>query len=281
MKHRRNLFQKHLLLWMGGLILVVLAFVLLFGPRLCVHDPFQVDYKVKLMPPCREYPFGTDGMGRSVAARVVYGLRSSIRIAMTVMLLSCAIGVCIGILSGYLGGIVDLIMMRVMEVVLAFPGTILALAILGTLGGGMRNQIVALTLVRWTKYARMARNETMMLKKAEYMEAAVAIGNGRLRILLRYILPDIMRQILVLATMSIGPIILSSATLSFLGLGIQPPNPELGLLINDGRDYIRSAGHISLFPGLVTALTALGFNLFGEGLNDYFDPRLKDKAVTD
>jgi len=262
-------------------MLLVLLFVLAFGPRLCVHDPFQVDYKVKLLAPCAEYPFGTDGMGRSVAARVVYGLRSSMKIAAAVMVISCAAGVLIGVAAGYMGGAADLILMRMMEVVLAFPGTILALAILGTLGGGMKNQIIALALVRWTKYARMARDETMRLKKAEYMEAAVAMGNGRLRILLCYVLPNIMGQILVLATMSIGPIILSSATLSFLGLGIQPPNPELGLLINEGRDYIRSAGHISLFPGLVTALTALAFNLFGEGLNDYFDPRLKDKAVTD
>ena len=276
-----DFLRKNLLLVAGGMILLILLFVLVFGPGLCVHDPLKVDYKVKLLAPCLEYPFGTDGMGRSVAARVVYGLRSSMKIALLVMAASCVTGVCIGVVSGYAGGIVDLFFMRLTEVVLAFPGTILALAILGTLGGGMRNQIIALALVRWTKYARMARDETIRLKRAEYMEAAVAIGNSRLRILVRYVLPGIMGQILVLATMSIGPIILSSATLSFLGLGIQPPNPELGLLINEGRDYIRSAGHISLFPGLVTAVTALGFNLFGEGLSDYFDPRLKEKAVTD
>ncbi|MCI8599949.1 MAG: ABC transporter permease [Lachnospiraceae bacterium] len=281
MKCRKFSVQRNLLLWIGGAILLVIIFVLVFGPSLCTHDPLKVDYTLKLRAPCREYPFGTDGMGRSVAARVVYGLRTSMKIAIVVMLISCVIGVCVGVLSGYVGGSVDLILMRVMEVVLAFPDTILALAILGTLGGGMKNQIIALALVRWTKYAKMARDETMRLKKEEYMEAAVAMGNGRFRIVLRYVLPGIIGQILVLATMSIGPIILSGATLSFLGLGVQLPNPELGLLINEGRDFIRSAGHISLFPGLVTALTALGFNLFGEGLNDYFDPRLKEKAVSD
>lgn len=281
MKQRGAFLQKRLLLILGGSILLVLAFVLVFGPQLCVHDPFQVNYKIKLLPPCPEYPFGTDGMGRSVAARVVYGLRASMKIAISVMLISSATGICIGVIAGYSGGIVDLFIMRVIEIMLAFPGTVLALAILGTFGGGMRNQILALSFVRWTKYARMARNETKKLKKAEYMEAAKAIGNSRTRILFRYVLPGIMGQLLVLATMSIGPTILSSATLSFLGLGIQPPNPELGLLMNDGRDYIRSAFHISLFPGLVTAVTALGFNLFGEGLNDYFDPRLKDRVVAD
>lgn len=273
--------RKNSLLTAGGLMLVILILIMIFGPSLCVNNPTKADYSQKLIPPCAQYPLGTDGLGRSVAARLVYAVRISMHIALTVLAFSCAIGCGIGIAAGYFGGAVDHILMRIVEIVLAFPGVILALAILGRLGGGVSNQIIALSLIRWPKFARLTRTEILLVRQTEYFEVARAMGNGHIRMIFRYILPNISSRIIVTAAMSIGPIVLASASLSFLGVGAQPPTPELGLMINEGRDFIRSAGYISLFPGLATALIALCFNLLGDGLNDLLNTKLREKVRAD
>ena len=262
----------------GIILLMLIAFATIAGPYLCMHEPNKVDYSLKCIPPCTEYIFGTDFCGRCVLCRVINGAHISIGVALIVVTVGACIGILVGIIAGYAGGAIDSVLMRFVEVMLSFPGTVFALAVLGTLGNGIPNQIVALTFVRWAHYARLARGETLRVMNSDYIEAAKAMGNGCGRIIFRYILPNIIGQIIVIASLSIGPVILAGAALSYLGLGAQIPSPEWGLMINTGRDYIRQAPWITLAPGMAAVITVLAFNIFGEGIGDYIDPRMKEKA---
>ncbi len=277
----RHFSRRNPLLIIGGAAILFLFFVTLAGPRLCTHEPSAINYDAICVPPCAEYPFGTDFNGRCVLCRVVNGAHISIGVALAVVVIGAAIGVTVGITAGYSGGALDSVLMRFVEVMLSFPGTIFALAVLGTLGNGIPNQIVALTMVRWAHYARLARGETLAVMNADYIEAARAMGNSKPRIIFHYILPNIIGQILVIATLSIGPVILAGAGLSYLGLGAQIPSPEWGLMINSGKDYIREAPWITLAPGLAAVFTVFSFNLLGEGIGDLIDPHLKEKAEVD
>ena len=274
----RHFCRRNPLLALGMILVLFIAFVALIGPLLCTHDPNEINYSNKCISPCLEYPFGTDFNGRCVLSRVVNGAHISIGIALAVVCVGVFIGVTVGIVAGYAGGAVDSALMRLVEIMLSFPGTIFALAVLGTLGNGTVNQIIALTVVRWAHYARLARGETLTVMNSDYIKAAQAMGNGRFRIIYRYILPNIIGQVLVIATLSIGPVILAGAGLSYLGLGAQIPSPEWGLIINSGKDYIRQAPWITLAPGLAAVFTVLSFNILGEGVGDLIDPRLKERA---
>ncbi len=273
--------RRNPVLFIGAVFVVFIALAAVFGPYFCEHDYTKVDYSLKCVKPCREYPFGTDSSGRCLLCRIINGAHISIGVGVSVVFLSAVIGVLVGIISGYVGGRTDFIIMRVVEIILSFPGTIFALAVLGTIGSGIYNQIIALTLVRWAHYARFVRTETISIMSSEYIEAATALGNSRLRIAAKYVIPNILSRLLVMISISIGPTILAGAALSYLGLGAQIPSPEWGLLVSGGKEFIRTAPWITLFPGLVTAFTALAFNLLGEGIGDLLDPRLKERVVSD
>lgn len=273
--------RRNPVLVVGGFFVFVILFFAVFGPQFCRHDYSKIDYSLKCIAPCKEYWFGTDSSGRCMLCRILHGAHISIGVGLSVVLLGALIGVVIGIISGYVGGKTDFVIMRIVEVILSFPGTIFALAVLGTIGNGIYNQIIAMTLVRWAHYARFVRTETISVMNSEYIEAATALGNSRLRIAAKYVMPNIISRVLVMISISIGPAILAGAALSYLGLGAQIPSPEWGLLVSGGKEFIRTAPWITLFPGLVTAFTALAFNLAGEGFGDLMDPRLKERVVSD
>lgn len=239
---------------------------------IALHDPTATDLVRKLHPPCAEFPFGTDHLGRCIFSRVVYGTRISLQIALTVVAVCAAFGTMVGLISGYFGGLTDSLLMRAVDVMLAFPAIVLALAIVAALGPGMVNLMLALILVHWTGYARLVRGEVLAIKEKTFVESAQALGNSRSRIILKHILPNAAGPVLVLATMDVAHVILAGAGLSFLGLGAQPPAPEWGAMVNEGKEFIRSAPYLTVFPGLAIFLTVLAFNLLGDGLRDALDP---------
>lgn len=285
MKKRSRLseaFSRRKALFTVGVIMVlIIAFFTIFGPMIWPADPIAVNYDEQCLPPSAEHWFGTDNNGRDVFIRVLNGAHISIGVALAVVLIGAVIGVTVGIVAGFAGGAVDSILMRIVEIMLSFPGTIFALAVLGTLGNGIWNQIVALSFVRWAHYARLVRVETLTVVNSEYLTASRAMGNSRWRIIWRYILPNIIGRVVVIATLSIGPVILAGASLSYLGLGAQIPSPEWGLMINGGKDYLRDAPWMTLAPGLAAVFSVFAFNLLGEGISDLIDPRLKEKAEVD
>jgi len=273
--------KRNPIVYIGGLLVIIILFIAVFGPYFCHHDYSKVNYSNKCITPNSEYLFGTDSCGRCLLCRIINGAHISIGVGLSVVFLGAIIGVAIGIISGYFGGKTDFIIMRIVEVILSFPNTIFALAVLGTIGLGIYNQIIALTLVRWAHYARFVRTETISIMNSEYVESAMALGNSKFRIATKYVLPNIISKVLVMISISVGPTILSCAALSYLGLGAQIPSPEWGLLVSGGKEFIRTAPWITLYPGIVTAITALSFNLLGEGIGDLLDPRLKERVVSD
>lgn len=266
---------------MGIVLSAVIVLVTIFAPFLEPCDPTKMELSQKFIAPCREFIFGTDHLGRDIFSRVIEGSRVSLFVAATVVFFSAALGVSLGMISGYMGGTADMLIMRVVDVLLAFPTIIFALALSTMIGTGQTNLIVAITCIQWTRYARIARGEALMLKHAEYVEAAKSIGNSTVQILGKYIFPNVISKIIILASLDIGTIILYCASLSFLGLGAQPPSPDWGVMISEGKDYMQYAPWMALFPGLAIAFCALAFNMLGDGLRDLLDPRLKEVVRTD
>jgi len=216
---------------------------------------------------------GTDDLGRCLLSRIIYGARVSLQLGVIVVGIITVIGVTLGLISGYYGGIVDEIIMRLVDVVLAFPGIILALAVAGALGPGLFNVMLALAMVGWTGLARVVRGSVLSVKQKEFVESARALGCSDLHIMTRHILPNVMAPVIVLATLDMAFIILAAAGLSFLGLGAQPPTPEWGSMLNNGRAFMRTAPHLTTFPGLAIMVAVLAFNFLGDGLRDVLDPR--------
>lgn len=256
---------------------IVIGFILmaLFAPLLAPYDPIKTNLPERLRPPSRQYLFGTDQFGRDIFSRVIHGARIEVWIIFLVTVISGTIGVAIGITAGYFGGVVDEILMRVTDIFLAFPRLILAMALSAMLGRGLTNAILAISLVEWTVVARLARAEAMKVKSQPYIEAVKAVGASNLRILLFHVLPMCLSPVLVQLTLRMGTIILTAAGLGFLGLGAQPPTPEWGAIVSDGRSYLVQQWWISTFPGLFIAAVVLGFNLLGDGIRDILDPRLR------
>ncbi len=273
--------RKNYILYIGGFLSVFVLLVTVFGPLFEPYNPTKMELSQKFIAPCREFIFGTDHLGRDIFSRVIEGARVSLVIAGYVVLFSAVLGVVLGMISGYVGGAVDMIVMRVVDALLAFPTIIFALALSTMMGTGQMNLIIAITCIQWTRYARIARGETLMLKNAEYVEAARSIGNNTAQILAKYIFPNVVSKIIILASLDIGTIILYCASLSFLGLGAQPPSPDWGVMISEGKDYIQYAPWLTLFPGLAIAVSALAFNMLGDGLRDLLDPRMKEVVRTD
>ncbi|MFR7476379.1 nickel transporter permease [Frisingicoccus sp.] len=273
--------RKNYILYTGIVLSALIVLVTIFAPFLEPHDPTKMELSQKFIAPCREFIFGTDHLGRDIFSRVIEGARVSLSIAATVVFFSAVLGVVLGMFSGYVGGATDMLIMRVVDVLLAFPTIIFALALSTMMGTGQTNLIIAITCIQWTRYARIARGETLMLKNAEYVEAAKSIGNNTVQILGKYIFPNVISKIIVLASLDIGTIILYCASLSFLGLGAQPPSPDWGVMISEGKDYMQYAPWLTLFPGLAIAFSALAFNMLGDGLRDLLDPRMKEVIRTD
>lgn len=263
----------------GLIIVLFLVFVAVFAPVLAPHHPYEQNLEKALLPPCREYPFGTDDLGRCVFSRIIFGTRISLQIGVTVTAITASIGVIMGLIAGYYGRLVDEIIMRLVDILLAFPGLVLALAIAGLLGPGLFNVMFALAVVGWMGYARVVRGAVLAVKEKEFIESAKAIGAKDLYILLRHILPNVSAPVIVMATLGIGYVILAAAGLSFLGLGAQPPTPVWGAMLNSGKAFMRTAPHLTIFPGLAIMITVMAFNFLGDGLRDLLDPRLKERKI--
>ncbi|WP_371372739.1 nickel transporter permease [Sporomusa aerivorans] len=257
----------------GLSMLLIFACIALAAPYLALHDPQAVQLAAKLQGPGREYPFGTDHLGRCIFSRVLYGAQVSLAAAGLVLVSVLAVSLPLGMLAGYTGGMVDQIFMRLVDTILAFPMLILALAIAGFLGSGLGNVMLALAAVWWVSYARIVRGLTLAAREKEFVMAARAAGTRTLPILYQHILPQVLGAVIVLATLDMGKLIMAMAGLSFLGLGAQPPTPEWGSMLNDGRPYFQSAPHVMLFPGLAIANVVLACNLFGDALRDALNPQ--------
>ena len=257
----------------GLIMLLMFACIALAAPYLALHDPQAVQLGAKLQGPGTEYPFGTDQLGRCIFSRVLYGAQVSLAAAGLVLVSVLAVSLPLGMLAGYAGGTVDQIFMRLVDTILAFPLLILALAIAGFLGSGLGNVMLALAAVWWVSYARIVRGLTLAAKEKEFVMAARAAGTRTLPMLYRHILPQVSGAVIVLATLDTGKLIMAVAGLSFLGLGAQPPTPEWGSMLNDGRPYFQSAPHVMLFPGLSIAMVVLACNLLGDALRDALNPQ--------
>lgn len=275
---RRFLRQSRL----NGLALALVALVLLaavFGEWLAPHPPRKQNLADRLQPPSATYWFGTDDFGRDIFSRVLSGARISVQVAVIVLVVAVSVGTAIGAVAGLLGGWVDAVLMRLTDVFLAFPALILASAISVALGNNLTNTMLALSMVYWPWYARLARGQVMALAQREFVQAARALGMGNRRILWRHLLPNTLPILLVQMSLDVGYVILYTSALSFLGLGAQRPEPEWGLMLNDSRKFVQTAPWTMLYPGLALTLTVLGFNLLGDGLRDYLDPQLRHQRV--
>jgi peptide/nickel transport system permease protein len=255
-------------------LIILLAACALFAPLLAPYDPLVQDLSLRLKPPSPEHWLGTDSLGRDIASRILYGARISLVIGAVVVGSAGVFGTAIGLVAGYAGGLADEALMRLTEVFLAFPALILAMAIAGALGPSLTNAIIAIAAVTWAVYARLTRGQILSLRRREFVEAARAMGASRLRIVLRHLLPNTLAPLMVQASFDMGSAIIAAAGLSFIGFGAQPPTPEWGVMISEGRNYISTQPWLSLFPGLAILLAVGSFNLLGDGLRDAFDPRL-------
>ena len=260
---------------LGGMILAVFVLMAAGASWLAARDPIRTAPREALVPPGGRYLLGTDQFGRDVASRVLHGARLSLSAGLIAVGIAVGLGAPIGLVSGFYGGRLDVVAMRVMDVLLAFPGILLALAIVAVLSPGLGNVMVAVGLAAVPTYARLARASVLSARELLYVEAARAMGGRDRFILARYILPNVVAPLIVTSTLGLGTAILSAAALSFLGLGSPPPTPEWGRMLSEGRDYLREAWWISTFPGLAIMLTVLAVNLLGDGLRDVLDPRLE------
>jgi peptide/nickel transport system permease protein len=274
---RRSNLVRHLLLnplhAFGVLLVLLVVLLAIFGPMLAPRSPIVPDYNNMLSAPSSLHPFGTDAIGDDIFSRILAGARLSVATAASVLAIAVVIGLGLGALAGQAGGWVDEIIMRITDMFLAFPALILALAIAATLGPGLRSATIALSMAFWPWYARLLRGQVLSIKQLEYVEAARALGVSALGIMWRHILRNALSPIIVELSLDMGYAILSTASLSFIGLGAQPPSPEWGAMIVAGRDYLRTAWWMATFPGLALTLAVLGFNLVGDGLRDALDPR--------
>ena len=257
----------------GVIILFILAAV--FAPLLTPYTYDEMDLANRLAPPSAAHLLGTDEGGRDVFTRLLYGARVSLLIGIVPTLLSMAIGAALGILAGFAGGKTDTVIMRIADVMLAFPSILLAMVLMYMLGDGLINIFLTLSIVNWASVARVVRAETLRLKELEYVQAARVIGVSRNRILLRHILPNCIPTLIVLFTLNVPSSILTESGLSFLGLGVQPPAASWGLMVNQGRQYLYTAPWLSFAPCVAIMLTVLAFNFLGDGLRDVMDPHLQ------
>lgn len=257
----------------GLAIVAVLLVAAALAPLIATHDPIAQALDQRLLPPSAAHWFGTDSLGRDILSRIIYGTRITLVIVLLVVVTVGPIGLLIGSTAGYLGGWVDVMLMRITDVFLALPRLILALAFVAALGPGLENAVLAIALTAWPPYARVARAETLVIRKADYIAVVRLQGASRFRIVVKHVVPMCMPSLIVRSTLDMAGIILTAAGLGFLGLGAQPPTPEWGAMISSGREYIFDQWWVATFPGLAICVVALGFNLLGDGLRDVMDAR--------
>ncbi len=264
--------RRHRLALTGLAIIALLSLTAILAPWIAPHNPMEPDLPNRLHSPGKEYPLGTDHMGRCLLSRLIFGTRITLQVGITVVGITSLVGVILGAISGYYGGLIDEIIMRTADVLLAFPGIILALVIAGIMGPSLFSILFALSLIGWTSYARLVRGAVLSVKERDYVEAIRSLGASDIRIIIHHIMPNVMASVVVVATLGMAHVILAAAALSFLGLGVQPPAAEWGSMLNAGRPFLRTAPHTTIFPGLAIMITVLAFNFLGDGLRDALDP---------
>jgi peptide/nickel transport system permease protein len=276
----RRLVRRRTALF-GMLVVVAVLLAAALAPLVSPFDPLEQDIGQRLREPGwqdeqgRVHPLGTDHLGRDILARIIFGSRIALVVGLAAVLISGVLGMLIGLVAGYFGGRLDDFLMRLADVQLAFPFILLAIAVIGVLGPSLRNIIIVIGVSSWVVYARVVRGEVLSIREREYVQAAVALGSRHWRVLLSHVLPNTFTPWLVVATLDMARVIVIESALSFLGLGVQPPTPTWGGMLADGRVYLSTAWWLATFPGLAILVTVLGINLFGDGLRDTLDPRLK------
>lgn len=268
----RKLF-KHKGAVIGAAIILVFILTAVFAPWLTSYDYENPDINAMLQAPSWEHPFGTDEFGRDILTRIIYGSRISLKVSLIAVAVSLVIGTVLGALAGYYGGVVDYIITSITDIAWSFPTTLLAIAFIAALGPGLQNVIIAIALASWSGYCRVVRGEVLSLRQREFIEAARILGMSDSRIIFKHILPNALTPVVVMATLELPKAIVIEASLSFLGLGAQPPLPSWGVILDSGKGLIGQAPWVSFFPGLMIMLVVLGFNLFGDALRDVLDPK--------
>jgi len=254
------------------LVVIVLA---IFAPWIATEDPTRQETSRRLEAPSAQHLFGLDDLGRDVFSRVVWGSRVSLRVGMSVVLISSLIGITLGAVSGYFGGWADTVIMRLADILLAFPGILMAIALVAVLGPSLNNVVFALSVIGWVGYARLVRGQVLKVREMEFVTAAEAMGAGSPRIIALHLLPSVINSVIVMATLGLAGAILAEASLSFLGLGVQPPTPSWGAMLTAGRRYLGIANHLAIFPGIAIMIAVMGLNFLGDGLIDALDPKYR------
>ena len=270
-----RVLRRNAMLILGLIIVLGVTFAAVFAPLIAPFDPNELHLDAILKAPCAEFSLGTDRLGRDVLSRLLYGGRVSLWVGFVAVGISISIGALLGLVSGYFGGLVDEIVMRFVDIMLCFPSFFLILAVVAFLEPSLFNIMVVIGLTSWMGVARLVRAETLTLREREFVSAARLAGTSTWRIMTRHILPNAMAPVTISAILGIGGAILIESGLSFLGLGVQPPQASWGNMLMDGKSVIEEASWLSLFPGLAILITVLGYNLLGESLRDFLDPRLK------
>ena len=272
----KNMIKKNKLAVFSAVVIIAIIVVAVFAPIFAPYNPNEQVLKDRLMAPCGAHIFGTDELGRDVFSRIIYGARVSLVIGIVPTVISMAIGTVLGLMAGFLGKKVDFIIMRLADVMLAFPSLLLAMVVMYTLGASLVNIFIALSLVSWAGTARIVRSQTLALKEKEFVEAARSIGVNKWTIMFRHILPNCISSLIVLFTLNIPSAILSESSLSFLGIGAQPPSTSWGLMVVRGKKYLFSDPWLSIVPGVAILIIVLAFNFLGDGLRDTLDPYMKE-----
>jgi peptide/nickel transport system permease protein len=258
----------------GLIIVIVGVLAAVAGPVLSPYDPASQELSRRLERPSLAHPFGLDELGRDILSRLLSGARISLLVGIAVVSVSSVLGMLLGSIAGYFGGVVDDVISRLVDVLMAFPGILLAIALVAVLGPSLTNVVIALSVIGWVGYARLVRSQALRAREFEFVQAARALGAGVPRIVVRHVLPTALPSVVVQATIGMAGAIIAEAALSFLGLGVQPPTPSWGTMLDAGRSHLFDAPHLTIFPGLAIAILVLGFNFLGDGLRDRVDPKL-------
>lgn len=271
---KKNRFLANKTFVVFSILAVCIILTAVFAPVVTRGvDPLKGSLVDALLPPCKEHIFGTDKMGRDIFSRVIYGARASLSATFGVVALIFLVGTVTGVLAGYFGGVIDAVIMRIADMMLAFPGLVLALAVAGIMGASIKNAIIAIVVVSWTKYARLSRSLVMKIRDRDYVSAAIVTGSKTPYMLFRYMLPNALPTLIITAATDIGSMMLELAAMSFLGFGAKPPAPEWGYMLNEGRACMQSAPWLMIFPGLAIFVVVVVFNMLGDSIRDILDPR--------
>jgi peptide/nickel transport system permease protein len=275
-RHMWYIFKKRKVSMIGLVIVFLYVFIAIFANQLTPYGPLDQELSKMLQPPSAQHLLGTDELGRDILSRIIFGSRLSLQVGFTTVGIALAFGVPLGIISGYFGGKVDMFIMRLFDILMAFPGVILAISLVAIMGPSLRNAMIAIGIYTLPHFARQARAETLSIKSKEFIEASKALGASNTRIIVDHVLVNIISPLIVLGTLNFANAILVTAGLGFLGLGAQPPTPEWGAMLSSGRKYLSLAPHVCTYPGLAIFFLVLGLNLLGDGIRDVFDPKMKD-----